>query len=382
MTTIDTYVSRPYNALKVAALGFMGLAMSYLPGNAQAAPPGWACQEVPGKVREVIPFGDGQPIVPGTPYGIEFDSQLNTLLTVKDINLNTHSLYRMIGDGSISGIIGPTFPNFNGSVALGRNPQNNEQRIYYVNKDWLGGNFIRIIDYNTEVELANWAIPFEPSYDPERITGGAWDTRSHSLLLVDGLDIPATGNPILFQFDTFGDNLTEISRTTLSFANNLEGLTIRPYDGKLFAIDASNDLLYNADLQYDPNGVITGLTNVSSTGIIGLSVAQGGKPLDSPAGLAYNTDISQLVLVDQGAENGNAGELHIIDDGRLSATDFNNDGTVDMLDVTAFIDPQIFKGPSIPYTTPDHINYDVDGDGDVDLHDFAALQREFTGPCP
>lgn len=62
--------------------------------------------------------------------------------------------------------------------------------------------------------------------------------------------------------------------------------------------------------------------------------------------------------------------------------DANTDGTVDLVDAAKFI--ACAAGPGTT-TLPDGVdpvefdNLDTDRDGDVDLHDFAALQRHFGG---
>jgi hypothetical protein len=382
MTTLDTYVSRPYNALKVAALGFVGLAMSYLPGNAQAAPPGWACQEVPGKVREVVEFGtqDMQP----NPYGLEMIGS-NYIVVSTSPSPTNYRGFLISSDGVTTSDLIPGNESNNMVIVKGENIMSTGEtdRLYSIINGGIAPPFNPIFETNLVSDPAfniNYSGADFGLYGGDRIlVAGTWDDRSKSMLVIDRNHVTGS-NPELLQFDTAYDNITLLSNVPLPTLGNVSGIAMRPYDGKLFLVDKETDSLISADLQYDPNDVITGLSNVQSVPIIDMFTQGTGLRLDSPAGLAYNTDISQLVLVDQGASNGFAGELHIIDDGRLSATDFNNDGTVDMLDVTEFV--QLLQGPEIPYLDPADRNIDVDKDGDVDMHDFAALQYEFTGPCP
>jgi len=50
------------------------------------------------------------------------------------------------------------------------------------------------------------------------------------------------------------------------------------------------------------------------------------------------------------------------------------DGVISLFDYLGF--KQVFKGPAVPVDCP---VFDVDGDRDVDLRDFAKLQADFTG---
>ena len=69
----------------------------------------------------------------------------------------------------------------------------------------------------------------------------------------------------------------------------------------------------------------------------------------------------------------------------LPPMDADVDGDLDLDDYGAFLNCQAGPGttpnPTAPQTSQDCVDvFDVDEDNDVDLHDFAGLQRAFTGP--
>ena len=59
--------------------------------------------------------------------------------------------------------------------------------------------------------------------------------------------------------------------------------------------------------------------------------------------------------------------------------DFDGDGDVDLSDFAAFA--QCFGGSNLPPASgcPPGVDADLDGDGDVDLADFAIFSQNFTG---
>ena len=70
---------------------------------------------------------------------------------------------------------------------------------------------------------------------------------------------------------------------------------------------------------------------------------------------------------------------------RYGNRDTDGDGDVDLLDYASwlqcFAGPDVLPNPPPPFTTQDCLDhFDVFGDNDVDLADLAVLQTEFTGP--
>jgi hypothetical protein len=78
-----------------------------------------------------------------------------------------------------------------------------------------------------------------------------------------------------------------------------------------------------------------------------------------PSGLPYSLTVLEGVIVDI-----------MIDD--CDPLDCDCNGVIDMQDFTCF--HTCLSGPAAPWTPPGCTSFDADGDADVDLHDFSALQ--------
>ena len=175
-------------------------------------------------------------------------------------------------------------------------------------------------------------------------------------------------------------------------------------------IDESVIVIAYSDVEGGPGGIETGeignlvwgdgnldadpLFAPGPLGYLYLSQTTAGQPLDSQcvdagSDLAANLGLEVLttrtdLVTDSGIVN--LGYHYPPDDAPFNPGDCNRDGFINLADYTCFVDCATSPCASPPcaarrlYHDPDCTCVDFELDGDVDLLDFAELQRLFTGP--
>ena len=174
-------------------------------------------------------------------------------------------------------------------------------------------------------------------------------------------------------------------------------------------IDESVIVIAYSDVEGGPGGIETGeignlvwgdgnldadpLFAPGPLGYLYLSQTTAGQPLDSQcvdagSDLAANLGLEVLTTrIDLVTDSGvlDLGYHYPPDDAPFNPGDCNRDGFIDLADYTCFADCATSPCASSPcvtrlYHDPDCTCVDFELDGDVDLLDFAELQRLFTGP--
>jgi hypothetical protein len=204
-----------------------------------------------------------------------------------------------------------------------------------------------------------------------RIGGLAFEPSLNCLFVYDnGSNYPLI-LPQIWQFDMsfvqMGDPVPSPDTSFNSYGKY--GLTVRPSDGHFF-ITYGNSNFYECTPVYNESGILTGLTDDVTHP---WSLNNGCVIKNAIRHPSYNEWTNQLMVIN-GYDGGTPYLSTSVDDGMVTPGDYDCDGLVTGADLDLILTD--LAGPCEIPPCSTSSEFDRDGDGDVDIGDFATIMQE------